>query len=733
MKVEIFLNNEWLDISNQIYNAIQFDYRIDEVFDTGSFTFESKTINYNIPPHTMTRIDGEYWLCSSTCNEIIPSNPKMYNHQVELLEVSFLMQTIIIGAKVLSNTPSFKSFNSKAAILTNLANIKNELLFGAANVNYFFEIEEVYKEIEREHTFGDGTSLFQALLELGKTINAIPYISHVANRGIENSGKWNLTISWFWLDSGIAYPLDKNKILKFEMMQDVENYTSVLESNVYGVVDRDSVVTINNLTVRSEEAIISSDNQVLLLPSKAEKIEKMDMWGLLIGNISISHLYPKSELANYASITWGSIKNLYPDESNWIIVKMANLGLYEFDDSLVFTILSKEDQLGLIYYEFYVNPSQSTQNIKQKFNITNRLLEKNQFDLLGIADKPKYLTYKSGSNKIENLYKKYKGDLWSNILKTSSGPFIKEFYEKISGTYTTTSFGYGGDLTLQLNFITGIEQYYNPIYYAFNVQYVPMVDTFVKSSNTKLPFNEEKIKATSRSFELGANQLDFNLIIPAINKQNDMLAMPEITIEYVGKEYPNIGAKIIIKGKGYYVSSVQTSIISGRYISYINLVSNYSKIAEVFGVASQYESTRNPLTGIIDRIVYLGERNISSATGLTVEYGYTKRYKRGPIISYNNESYLIVEAQDNYIFDTGMVENTNLTSGLFENKMYEYGRGNDTTQTYYFEVVQENETLTIGESRNLPVLGNYTTLDSFTLDLYKDPRERMIFVVKMVQ
>ena len=56
MVVEIRLNNTWQDISDSIIQPITIDRRVDEVLDSGTFTFVSKEIDYNIPPLLLTPI-----------------------------------------------------------------------------------------------------------------------------------------------------------------------------------------------------------------------------------------------------------------------------------------------------------------------------------------------------------------------------------------------------------------------------------------------------------------------------------------------------------------------------------------------------------------------------------------------------------------------------------------------------------------------------------------------------
>jgi len=725
--VEINVNDDIIDITNQIKNQINYDRRVDEVFDTGSFTFESKTIDYNIPPLTWCDIDGEYWLCSSECNKIIPS--EYYNHNVQLLELTYLLHTIILGSKAFSNKGAYRTHNAKLNIIQELISTKLRIMFEDVDNIYNIEPFPDSKNIEREFTFGAGTSAFQMLLEIGKTVDAIPRLKIID--GVQ-------TITWDYLDNNSIFNLEENRILGVKYFQDVENYTAVLETEIKNVVDRDTIQTINNLSVSSEEAIINSDNQVLILPSKAEKIVDLEY--------KVPYLFQFFIYYNDSNV----VSSLTPDlEGNYYYFstlknndKFAPLAL-EFErivnskgiplfDNLEFWHYVDNDSTTYKGY-FRCTMSSDTTNI-QPLNITHLLLEKHQWDLIELAEQPKYLVYESGSNVIDNLYKYYKGDLWSEILGITTYPVLKEYFQTLNFSQNINN----GNIEVMtyLTEETSYQAYQNPINNLFNVSYIPIVDTYIRSDNVKTPFNESYIKPSSRSFEAQGNMVDFNLLVDSINRTNSMIGMPEVTITYAGETYPRPANAITIKGQTYYVSSVQTSIISGRYVSYINLVSNYSKIAEVFGVATQYESTKLPLTGIIDRFVYCGElEGIDEATGITLLGTFRKIYKRGVKLSHKGSKYLIVAANDNYVFTTDMVENDNLTSNIFENKTYSYGNGYNEEVSYWISIVKEPDNMSIEQSRNLAT----SLLDSMTIlkeekliTTYKDARERLLFVFKMI-
>lgn len=737
--VELLLEGAWVDITNQVKSVITYDKRVDEVFDTGTFSFESQAITYNIPPLTLCRIDEQYCFASSECNTIIPT--AYYNHNVELLELTYIAHTTIIGTKAFSNKGAYKKHNDKIQILVELATTKNQVLFGYEG--YSFEIEPLIesKNIEREFTFGAGTSLFIALLEIGKSVDAIPRITGFKTGAVGNI-IWH--IAWDYLDYNNTFTIDRNRLIQEKQFQDVENYTAMLEAEMQNVVDRDTIVEVKNLTVRSDDFYTVSDNQVLILPSNAEEIIDLRLdydtipatFGFRL-NTGVDFL--SSFVANnYYS--WTTIKARIPQALVDIIEEQIAFADIPFSDDLQF-LYGKESAL-----EFVADYSTQTSRVAGiGIGIRSFLLDKKQWELLDISEQPRYYVFESGSNKIENMYDHYKNDIWSEILgETSLSPLEQNsIYFESDRVFDYNNSSVGVKIIFDGKNIKSNNAYNNPINGAkFHLKYKPMLDTFVKSTTAKKPYNESSIKPTSRSFEASASISDFNLLHNAINKSNKMIGMPEITLTYVGSDIPSPANLIEYRDKNYYVSSVQTTINLGKYTSYINLVSDYSKVAEVFGVASQYESTKLPLNNIVDRFVYCGKYNNSAKLNITgLRLGYTDSngntqyvYKRGAYVSYNGTTYYVVSANDQYTFETGLVENGKLPKG-YENKQYAYANLNNEQVSYTLGLAIESPILTFNQAKDLPSLPYIyfdNILTSDILKVYKDARERLIFVYEVI-
>lgn len=709
--VQIKLNNKWTTID--VNQSINFDRRIDEIFDSGSFSFTSKEISYNIPPLTLCIINNEYWLCSSESNEVIPSNPKQFNHNVSLYELSYLTTCYILGTKAFSNVNIYVDDNDKIKAIINIINDKYSKIFDG--YPYKFTVESLNNASSREYSFGPGTTMFQALLEIGNAANAIPRITSFN----EESNTFN--IGWDYLDSSSQFILNENNIIEYKSFQNTDQYVSKLETEIESIEDNTSV-SVKNLTVRSQDFIINSDNQVLITPSRIKEIKSFKTSGTAYGKKIISGFYEYIDI-NKASQLIGKTQNMISFVD--IFTNRDYYNAVQYFAGSAYTLVKLET------ISQFVVDGQAYADVKD-VDITDRILEKNQYDLLEATEQPKYCYYTYNSNLIEGMYKFYNNDFWGTVFMQTVYPFLHYAFENKIGTTNEQFDDRFGTTVVAVTMIEGFVDY-NPINYLFSIEYIPITSAFITSNYEKKPDNEEDLKPVVRSFDLNAQIIDYDQVCNAINKNSKMMGMPEKTIGYIGNNFPKPSQFIILLGIKYYVSSVQTQIILDNYISYINLVSDYSKIAEVYGVKTQFESTRLPLTGIIDRIVYCGKFNTSKTpTGalITVNSTGIKLYKRGVLLSNSNSKTFVIEAKDNFCFDTSMSTNSNLKGGNYENKQHTYANENNEEEFYIVQLVNEKE-LTLEQSKALPIIDNNYTENYFKeskkVVVYKDSRERLIF------
>lgn len=751
MQVEIRLNNSWVDVSNYVVGAITIDRRVDEVLDSGAFTFVSKEINYNIPPLTICIVDGEIWLCSSECNEVIPSNPKEYNHNVTLIELTYYLQCYIVGTKAMSNTGTMYPTNKdKCEALVDFINNKYSLIFGDKANQFKFDtnaFNDSRWELEREFMFGSGTTLFQALLEIGKTCNAIPRLK---GGSASITGGDIYIIYWDLLDNNSEFKINNTKVLTRKYNQNVDEYTAILESEVNDVVDRTTTSSVYGLSVRSESYVINDDNQVLITPSRIESVKKFEV---NIGTIEYKYVFYDCSKYFNSDKAWddfntGTITAIRQPFSKW--------KTYFYDQSLtsiyydILTILNGNDYETRFYKSgatadpdyFYDKDCLIVEQVftayDVKIDLTDKILEKTRYDLLEALEKTKYCYYTYNDNVIRGIYEYIHDDFWGFIMREKRYPFLYYFFNEQNSSLFDPKYIRDSNNYLYYKGIypaTEIKSYsINPKDYTFNLEYTPITSTFIISNNDKKPFNEESNKLVSRSFQLADSMSDFDLLVNSINKNNNMMGLPEVSISYYGNNYPKPRDLIKIKNKNYYVSSVQTTILLGQYTSVINLVKEYNKIAEVFGVKTQYESTRLPLNNIIDRIVYCGgyQGNLDYDGIVIVKEDNSYIFKYGSILSYNNNTYIVVEAKDNYCFDTQNVANDNLENGT-ENKEISYANNYNEQVEYNIKLAKLNEFLTLENCKALPEVRQVFLKmqeDINPIKVYKDARERLIFVFK---
>ena len=762
MELKLYIDNKWQDYSNNIVNEINEDERIDEVFDSGQLTIQTRDIKRNIAPNTLCLLDGVYYLAKSTCNLIIPSNG-IYNHDITLIESTYALLQTLINEKALSNRGSYKTLALKTQILIELANQHNDLLYGVGILNFTIDNSNL-PTLEREFTFKRGGSLFHALLEIGKSVNCIPYVHNVD----VNYTARTYHISWLNLEANANtdYVIPETHLLKFEIDQDQEQYTRVLETVIDNVVDRDTINRVSNLTVTSNDAIISADNSIIKLPSNAEEITDFQL------NIKANdEIKTQIEIRIFEPIPYENVQDLINAnatlsywEKNTIFAPFVSAVIEAYqkkynvklpENFYLFLTYQNDAISGISYYELL---GESITDIT--VNISSSLLETNQFELLEAEEKPKYAVYTSGSNTLDNLYEQYKNDIWNKILGYEVKPFLYHaLTKKFNATTVYDDSSVVIDVRLELPNTTTI---LNPLNHTYNVFYKPVVTTYIKSTNENeralWTFNEYELSPSSRSFEASASYADFNLIQQSINKTNEMLGKPEITLEIQANEALleslELGKRVkitsethkdleyLLRDYPYYIISIQKrSIVTGATANtsiYLNLVNSFSKVAEVIGVASQYESTKNALTGIIERVVYCGEYNTYSdtqPTGILIKRdGGEAIYVRGSINEYDYDKYLTVKALDQYAITSGMRENSALTSGNYENYQYAYGNQNNEAVTYTIQLVKElklNQEQAMDYPSQVAQNRLYNSLsEEFTITTYKDSRESLIFVIK---
>ncbi len=751
--IEIFLNNTWLNITKNVFSNFEIHERCDEVYALGSMKAKLN-IKYNIPPYTILRIDGnEYFLCHSQCTKYL-TYEDLYIHDIEIIEATSILSCYILGSKSFSVTGTNKEDKDKINIIAELMNQKY-------NTTFVFDASKLTKE--QEFQFGPGTTMYDALLAIAKTYNCVPKVKKIEyNNNYENT----LVEFYFYeLDNKSIYPLKDNRILNVLYHQNLNDYCETLEAEMSNVIDRDTLVEFKDLTLRSDDIRMTADNAKLVLPVRIESIEKF--------YVKFTTTYVHSEVSiAYLDYTNSTIKSLIENipgiehpfsylyittYQNWRDAFVVD-GNYPLDDiyNNHFSKIIPNKNYFYSQYFSYEAPDYNDNNPffklvsydpdsdisrfeappELRFDITKSILPKDKYDILEPRDMPKYSYYESGSNYIDGMNEYYKADFWNTILGQSVEPFLHYAIEDYTPTFTYNFEKEKFRTSVFTSLI--ILSSKKAIDEKFDVIAKTIIDPMVSCKKTKKPINQNFYTKSSRSYNKGANFIDFDKMINSLQKSNDMLGLPELSIEYdsTNIETPKPAQKIIYDGNEWYVSSIIKNYNLTNYRCTMNLVSSYNKVAEVIGVPTQYNETKNPLNNIMDRPILLEgviKESISNDVWLRINFigdNYNSiLYKRATIMKYQDTTYLYAETIDHYCFDKST---THYNNDVFSCNDIGYVDSHNEFLECKVEIVYL-PTINLEKSRKLPLyIGKHQLITSFPFfKAYKDARERILFTIKL--
>lgn len=785
--VRLFYNNSWYEITSIIDKTINIDRRIDEALDSGSFSFISRIFTFNIPPFTLCEIDGMYFFVSSEATEII-TMPGCYSHQATLIELTKILECYILGSKTFTNNHIEWSYGGvKYDLNNNYAKLLVLLLLMNDKYNLDYDLSrtdniDIYNStISREFFFGPGTTFFDAMLEIGRSMQMIPRLVYKNSKYcivFDNLKKHN------------SFVLDESKIISRVITQSVDEYCSMIECEVSDVVDRTNLTKVESLTPRADDVELNSDSMKLILPTRAEEIVKFEAKSLFPKRLVISipldsHIFNVENVQKAKSLgTIGTIlepntrDNIWSKDNGYeafyyfggLIDYLKNKCGYNIDYKSDYPVVIdiKDGMVNLIVGNLTPNATSSDGlslgYIDYAIDLTSYLLEKKQYDLIDVVNQANYCYYITNTPYIEGIYNKQNTTLYKKLIYGVNGPFLRKASQNILGIHSSE------DLNITYDDICGFTDTYdfdykdllkqikvcsmalavkndlyktkapteNPLDNVFNVVYKPITRCLLSGDKDIAPLNESTRKTASRTYDGGAGIIDIDNAITELkniaNKQGNEI----ISIGYLGDILPNPGDKIIIDNNDWYVSSIQTTINNNLYTSIINLSRCEFKIAESISVATQFESTYNPDTMILDRIIVLNGPQINPDKEylLCVNYDGNKIYKRAVKLIEAHKAYLIVEAKDNYAFDS-YAEATTFTDSLninvYVEKEVPYSKNNNFMDNYIF-TLYEMPSISQKMSLRLPLIDDESILPSplftATKAIYKDPRERIIIQIE---
>ncbi len=762
-KLEIFLEDEWKDYTIYLeQNSIVRQSRCDDVFATGNLQIRCSRPT-NIPPYTPLRInEEEYWLCNSTCRRYL-TKTNLFIHNIELLELTAILSCYILGSKNFSVTGTNKKDYQKVNIIRNLMRQK----YGVT-IDIVGPFETLLHK-EQEFTFGPGTTMYDAILEI------LTSYEKVKIRVISCDPSHNKYSLRFIIDSE-SYILQEEFVLDEYSTQQSAYYGRILESEMTNVIDRTNTILVKDLTMRSEDVHMTADNSCLVLPTRCERVVDFGMSSPaanLYCQFSFGEEYmkvldelgfrPSSATENGEYIKryeeWMKILKLKNGYSPLqIVLEETIVGKFDLDKNTILESLWKLKYLGAnvgntkyLYLSGYNDVAGHVGEILDlpvKWSLKDKILSKDKWNMLEDREKPKYVYYESGSNKIEGMNNYYKNDFWNTIIGSTVHPFLyyakknerEEFDldDNLNGqksTHVTTKYF----LDLEHNFDTDL---YTSLYYSYWIEYYPIVDPFVLHRKTIKPNNEGIVKNLARSYDKNSNFIDFDRLIHSLSITNNMMGLPEYTVEYrlpPNQRYPKAFNRLQRHNIDWIITSVSITSNYKESIAQINLASSYNKVAEAIGVKSQFNETKNPLDNIINRPVFWIKDDIDNTRVELPSECWAKLqisgkilYKRVVLMEKDNVVYAYFEAIDQYCFDKQSLPTGNtILSDNYHCRDISYCDSNN-------EVIGASvslgtlPSLSREESLSMPIYNGNDFNEVIYLgcqEIYKDARERLIFTL----
>lgn len=705
------INN--IDVTNDVLvNTFNYMKRIDDVFGTGSFNFESKDIDYNIPPYSVLTIDNEYFLCSSEAT--YHYGKQSWFHNVSIIEATSVLSRFLVGSKTFSITGTNTFDYQKIDILLTLINNKYDVNITFPNlVLHYIFMSKI------EYVFSAGTTLYDALNEIAKNYNYRIYVKKIEGNNIE--------IDYVNLTNLQVEEINDNNILSKTKLQNAETYCKYLESEATNVIDVTNTSIVDNLYPTATDIKLSEDTFVLKAPTSIYNVK--NFWANIFILLDTFLTFPNSISNTVEYKTYEEWSQEYP----------VLLEIYEnyYKKYIPNWDEFKVKRWKTSFSQLAPETAYSTSEPSFKVDVSSRLLSREQYDLIEDQNKPDYVYYSMGSNIIDGFNIFYKNDLWNTIIGESKQPyFLGSIYE--SREYEGTIYK---NITISRFRVTDLSSYKRRTY---GLEYNPIVNPFLLNTKKDIPDNEIAYKKYALSYGKSSNFVDFDKIYNSMNIENQSIGKTEMIVEYdvTAKDFLYPYRKVNVEGKEWYVSNIQYRITPTQSIGTLNLVQNYNKIADVISLNSQYNTTKNPLQNIVERPIFY-ETNLiftfkQGATYVLTEFiykdGSVKNFVFAPVILTNgDDTYLYFEMQDQYSAGTKPVVVQN-DSSVLKIEDVPYVDENNEIEMYSLKIINL-EFVDFESIKNFPEApfdwDNYKyDIISSSMYLFKDAREKLTFTIK---
>ena len=757
------------NVSNDvIIDSIELGKRADYSFEVGSFKMFTSQITKNIPPYSFCRITDDYvstdYLISSEATAYFTNGKWM--HDCKLLSLEAIMECYILGAKTfsLADSPNDNVVFKKSKDLINQS-------AGMTKFTADSSTTSLLGTFSNEYTFPDGTSLYEVIKTIANK-NNLKFELVLNSFGYGENSYFYIN---YYQNTNNEFELLEPKLISFKLMQETNDYCKYLQCASADVVDRANPTTFKGLTVRSSNGVaINDDNSEIILPTRVEGITKFTINGIIgIGPMRLKTPFWNKDYVEYyyrdddSIWIYSEVKTLYEwrtdsyGQSYWQYLYeywLKDLGL----DNAYFAVKYCKGTSSPYYGETwgYICDDEGDEygidnkyHYTTKWDMTQYLITKEEFDALDVEKQPEYLFYSSGGNTIENLNGKYKDDFWHNILGiTKYGMFDNR---------TSYSFvGVNENYSCHYSYTIGAgDTPSRAMDYRFDVECVPITNPLLVDTKNTTPINETSFKAMTRTYQMGdSNGLltDFKALTNDIDKQNDTLGDVEAILEldadvYYDDEgndelyYPEPNHQINFDYKNtsftFYISSMATRYTNNRKTYQLNLSRTPYKIADAIGVDYQFNPTWLPLDNIIERSLFyeINYDNFRSAFidkanfFLKIEINSVGTYYLRPVVMKQNNYWIVYcETIDNIVI--GM-STDDVSSSVKSINNVKYVDDNGAFHQMSMSFVADDNTLTLAESFKLPLITSHTfaTTQTIATDVlvYKDSREKLTFTIKV--
>lgn len=729
------------DCTDEIVSDVQYQTRKDKVFASGTFSFLSKTLDKNISPYTICVIENDddtrtYWMASSESHHNIVENEWMHN--VTILEATSVLSTHILGAKTFSTTGTHKKVYQQIAIAVFLINQKYGVNYKLNKKNPEYYIDDGYAEDsfmmkfneEIEHSIPESSQLWTALCILSNDFGYIPKVDVI---GIdESNSKFSCSYNITFIKNDNIVTINDENITDESYIQPIDSYCKIMESVVNDVVDRDTTIRVENIVAKADFALTDSEAYIEL-PCNAEKVSKFEVNFsdyLKIAITFVTFNYNPDNLQRLYYYSYNELKNNSKFSPVFAWISQYFVGY----DVTKCTVYYETDYLCYIRIPY------------DKMDLSNKVVEKSVYDVLDVAEKPKYAYYEKYGNKILGLYEPYRKTFYDALLGQIVLPFLS-YCNQHSNLNIPTSFdGNPVSYTIAENGMSD-----NPVYYTYNVEFTPKVNLYIVDKKNVSDGNDkvgtfEYNSQVSTTYNGSSGIIDFDRVINDIHKENLNVGRIGKSITVYGQCDVVAGNKILNDDVYWYVeSTVTTSDLKQVEYTVINLSKTETKIADAIGLKTQFESTPNPLETSVDRHIYVEKdmnnesfdvSNVFIRLAIIVDGKEKQLYKRACPVVCGNDVYFTLECLDNYCFDTYSEEYTS-SKRYMQDAPYVDSK-NELNQ--FWLSFWRISNLSLKQAYAMPNF-NYQVgaeIDILPIQLYdnyqkvyKDAREKLVFTIRL--